>query len=96
MKELLQLHSWNALSPVRGKYIKEEQKETALELSVLLKEKRDRTIKGRAVLYKKKPQDTINQKYATSPTLLMEAVLLTAVIDVLEGCELAVVYILVT
>ena len=52
---------------------------------MLLKEKRDRLIKGRGVVDRRKQRENIKQKDATSPTVFTEAVMLTETIDALEG-----------
>ena len=58
---------------------------------MILKEKRDRLIKGRGVADWRKQQKKIEPKDARSPTVSMEAVILTATIDALEVRDVAVV-----
>ena len=72
----------------------QEQKATALKILMFLKEKRNRAIKGYGILDRRKQQETIEPKDATSQTVSTEAILLTTVIDALEGREVAVVDIL--
>ena len=52
---------------------------------MFLKEKRDGSIKGRGVADGRTQQKKIVPKYATSPIVSTEAVMLTATIDALEG-----------
>ena len=58
---------------------------------MFLKEKRDRSIKGRVVADGRKPQEKIDPKDATSPTVSTEAVMLTASIDAIDGRDGALV-----
>ena len=58
---------------------------------MFLKEKQDRSIKGRGVADARKQRGKIEPKDATSPTVSTEAVMLTAIIDALEGKDMAVV-----
>jgi hypothetical protein len=55
-----------------------DQKEGALESLMFLKEKRDGTIKGRARAYGRKKRQKATPGDATSPTVSLEAVLITS------------------
>ena len=46
-KKLVQLHTWKSFRPIHRDQITEDQNKEALEMLVLLKEKRDGTTKGR-------------------------------------------------
>jgi hypothetical protein len=58
---------------------------------MFLKEKRDGSVKGRACADGRKQQDTDVPGDATSPTVVLESVLVTATIDVFEGHDVAIV-----
>ena len=58
---------------------------------MLLKEKRDGSIKGRIVADGREQQEKIEPKDATSPAVSTESGMLTATIDALEGRDVAVV-----
>ena len=68
-----------------------KQKHESLALLMLLKEKRDGSIKGHGVADGRKQRGEIKPMGATSPTVSTEAVMLTATIDALEGRDVAVV-----
>ena len=65
-----------------------------LALLMTIKKKRDGLIKGRGVADGRKQREKIEQNDAISPTVLTEAVMLTATIAALEGQEVALVDIL--
>ena len=92
--ELEQLHRRDEFRPVRTENLTEKQKHELLALIMFLKEKLDRSIKVRGVADGRKQQEKIEPKDAASPTVLTEAVMLTATINALEGKDVAVVDIL--
>jgi hypothetical protein len=61
---------------------------------MFLKQKWDGNIKGRTVAGGKKQQDYISKEDASSPTVAMESVLLSCIIDAEEERDVAVVDIL--
>jgi hypothetical protein len=58
---------------------------------MILKEKRDGTIKGQAVAGGNKQRDYISKEDASSPTVATESVLLTCIVDAEEEREVAVI-----
>jgi hypothetical protein len=58
---------------------------------VLTKEKRDGSIKGRSFADGRKQREGPTKSDATSPTVALESVLITATIDAHEGREVAIV-----
>jgi hypothetical protein len=58
---------------------------------MFLKEKSDGSVKGRACPDGRKLRDTDVPMDATSPTVALESVLITATIDAFEGCDVAMV-----
>ena len=91
--ELKQLYRREAFRPVRTNNLTEKYKHESLALLMLLKENRYGSIKRLGVADGIKQWEKIKPKDATSPTLLTEAVMLTATIDALEQQDLAVAYI---
>jgi hypothetical protein len=62
-----------------------------LESLIFLKEKRDRTIKGRACADRRKQCETSTPGAVASPTVSLEAVLITATIDAYEERDVVIV-----
>ena len=58
---------------------------------MFLKEKKDGAIKGRAMNGVNKQRDYISKEYLSSPTVLLEAVLLSCIIDAEEDSSVAVI-----
>jgi hypothetical protein len=81
----------DTFAPQVGEELSEEQKKGALESLMFLKEKRDGTIKGRACAEGMKQREGSNKSDATSPTVSLEAVLITSTIDAFEGRDVAIV-----
>ena len=80
-----------SFKPERASDLTEDQKTAALKSLMFLKEKRDGTIKGCSVADGRKQRDKPNEKYASSPTVSLEAVLITAVLDAYEHRDVAIV-----
>jgi len=89
--EMKQLHMRDTFSPKHWKELTELQKKTILESHMFLKEKRDKTIKGRTVAGGNKQRDYISKEDASSPTVATESVLLSCIIDAEEGRDVAVI-----
>jgi hypothetical protein len=77
-------------TPQDASKLSKEQKK-ALESLMFLKEKRDGTTKGRACADGRKQQEGSTKSDATSPTVSLEAVLITSTIDTFEGRDIAIV-----
>jgi hypothetical protein len=90
-KELKQLHMRETFTPQHSNDLSDSQKQKALESLMFLKEKRDGTIKGRACADGRKQRETAVQRAATSPTVALESVLITATIDAYEERDVAIV-----
>ena len=61
------------------------QKERSLESHIFVEEKRDGKIKATKVVGGNKQRDFITKEDVSSPTVSAEAVMLTCVIDAVEG-----------
>jgi hypothetical protein len=83
-KELKQRHTRDTFMPQYSKTLSDEHKRGALESFMFIKEKRDGSIKGRACTDGRKQSKAAVPMYDTSPTVTLEAVLITATIDAFE------------
>ena len=89
-KELEQLHLRNVFDPLYGNKISFDDKQNALDSLIFIKEKENGDLKGRACADGRKQRGKIDETETTSPTVSLESVLLTAVIEAKEGRDVAV------
>ena len=87
----MQLHKRNTFKSVRTEDLFKYQKHESLALIMLMKEKRDGTIKGHGVADKGNQQEKIEPNDATSSTVSSEALKLSATINALEEREVDIV-----
>jgi hypothetical protein len=92
--EMKQLHMRDTFSPKHWEELTPLQKKTILESHMFLKEKQDSTIKGRTIAGGNKQWDYISKEDVSSPTVSTKSVLLSCIIDVQEGRDVAVIDIL--
>jgi hypothetical protein len=85
------LHFRNTFEPLHWRQLPDTRRKTVLESHMFLKEKRDGKIKGRTVAGGKKQRDYIPKEDASSPTVAIESVLLSCIIDAEEEREVAVI-----
>ena len=85
MKELVQLHERGVLEPKSAKDLDVEQRKDALQYLMFLKQKRNGTIKGRGCADGRKQRAYTTKEEASSPTVAIESVMLSCVIDAKEG-----------
>ena len=78
------------MAPVHKKCLTSEQRKEALAYLMFLKRKRCGKVKGHGCAGGRKQGAYISREDSTAPTVSMEAVFLIAVIDALEGREVAV------
>jgi hypothetical protein len=89
-KELTQMHEMNVFHPIEVEALTYNEKKKALLLLMFLKEKRDSLVKAHMCANKRKQKDgTWSKQETTSPTVVMELVFLTAVIDAHKGRDVA-------
>ena len=86
--EMKQLHLRETFKPVLPKNLTPEKKKRVLESIMLLKEKKDGTIKGLNCADGRRQRDFISKSEATSPTVKLESILITSVIDAKEGRDI--------
>jgi len=90
-KEMLQLHERKVMSPKHAKELTPEQKQEALAYLMFLKWKRCGKIKGHGCADGQKQRAYTAREDAASPTVATESIFLTAVIDALEGHDVAII-----
>ena len=89
-KELTQMHDMNVFCPIEVESLTYDEKKKTLSLLVILKEKRDSSVKARMCADGRKQKDgTWSKQETTSPTVATELVFITAVIDTHEGRDVA-------
>ena len=88
--ELQQFYAKDTFTPVKAKTLSRKQKKRVLRLLMFLKKKRDGKIKGRACVDGRKQRDVYAKEDVSSPTVSIEVVLLTSVIDALEERDVLV------
>ena len=89
--EMKQLHMRDTFEPKHWHELTQHQKDTILESHQFIKEKRDRTLKGRTVVGGNRQRDYISKEDASSPTVAVESVLLSCIIDAQEERDVATV-----
>ena len=83
--EMQQLHERECFTPVRiGDLNRNEWKKVQMAL-LYLSQKRDSKIKGRCVYNGKPTREWLGREESASPTVALESIMLTAVIDTYEG-----------
>jgi hypothetical protein len=89
LKELQQLHDRKVLEPKNAATLTQDEKRAALQYLMFLKQKRNGTIKGRGCADGRKQRDYTTKEEASSPTVAVEALLLSCVIDAQENRDVA-------
>ena len=84
-KELDQLHRRECFTPISISDLTSDEKKKAVQALMFLSEKRDGTVKGRMVYDGSKTRLWIDKSKASSPTVSTESIMLTGIIDSLEG-----------
>ena len=80
-KELSQLHRMNTMTHHDATTLTPKEKRRAVSLLMFLKEKRDKSIKGRACANGRKQKDDPDGQDGSSPTMANKSIMLTAVIE---------------
>jgi hypothetical protein len=89
--EAKQLHWRNSFRPIHWKDVDKERQKQIHELHVFVKKKRTGQIKACKVAGGDKQRDFISKENASSPTVAMESVLLTSLVDAQENRGIAIV-----
>eukprot|EP00978_Attheya_sp_CCMP212_P040803 scaffold226459_cov23-Attheya_sp.AAC.2 len=91
LDELKQLHDRKVLEPRSGANLTRKDKKCALNYLMFLKKKQCGRIKGRGCADGRKQRATTTKEEASSPTVAIESVMLTSVIDAKENRDVAIV-----
>jgi hypothetical protein len=90
-KEVEQLYTRKVSKPVDGDDLTRDQKQASLRYLMFLTKKRCGIIKARGCADGRKQRKTTNKEDASAPTVSIEAVMLSAVIDAMERRDVATV-----
>jgi hypothetical protein len=90
-KEMEQLHWQNSFKPMHWKSLTAEQHKKVLESHIFVEKKRDGILKVRQVTGGNKQQGYITKDDTNTPTVSLEAVLLTCVVDANKNRDVAIV-----
>jgi hypothetical protein len=88
-KELRQLHDWHVVEPKGLDEITRQQRHNALRYLIFLKKKRCGTIKARGCANGRKQRECTSKEETSSPTVAIEALMSSCVIDAKDGCDVA-------
>ncbi len=91
LSELQQLHDRKVLEPKDADNLTQEEKKAALHYLMFLKKKRCGPIKGRRCADGRKQHVYTSKEDASSPTVAIEALMLSCVIDAKENRDVATV-----
>ena len=80
-----QLYTRDCFALLYIEQLTESEKKKIVDAIMLLQEKRDKTIKGRCVYNGKPTRDWLMHEDTSSPTALLESVMLTAAVDAHEN-----------
>ena len=89
LNEFSQLNDKGVFKPHRPNELKDREKSEALNLITMIKEKRDGKIKGRACAKGRKPRRYVNRDDVSSPTVQLESLMITLLIDAHEQRDVA-------
>eukprot|EP00957_Ditylum_brightwellii_P182665 13913589-Ditylum_brightwellii.AAC.1 len=95
-EEFLQCHQKETFKPIAPDELAKEQQKSALKLLMFITKKRCGRVKARGCADGRKQCDMYSKEEAAPHTVSLEAVLLTSVIDVKEGRDIATTDIPVT
>ena len=91
LNELQQLHDRNVLTPVFKSALTHAERKLALPYLMFLKQKRSGQVKGRGCADGRKQRSYMTKEEVSSPTVSIESVMLTSVVDAMEGRDIATV-----
>jgi hypothetical protein len=91
LQELKQLHDRKVLEPTNAHQMTPIEKKRALQYLMFLKKKRTGQVKARGCADGRKQRAYTNKEDASAPTVAIESVLLSCVIDAEEGRDVATV-----
>ena len=83
-KEMDQLHKRRVFEPINPGDLTRDERNKAMESLIFLTEKKNGIIKARACANSSSQRDYIGKEKASSPTVLSESIMMTAIIDANE------------
>jgi hypothetical protein len=90
--KMKQLYFRNTFKPKHWNELSKTQHQTVLESHMFLKEKQDRSLKGRTVAGRNKQQDYISKEVQVcQPSATTEAILLSCIIDAEEERDITII-----
>jgi hypothetical protein len=89
LKEVQQLHDQDVVEPLAPNILTKEDKRSALSYLMFLNEKQCGKIKGRGCADGHKLQAYLTKEESSSPTVSLEALMLSCAIDAKEGHNIA-------
>jgi hypothetical protein len=90
-KEMKQLYWQNSFKPMHWKFLTAKQRKKVLESHIFVKRKLDGILKAQQVAGENKQQGYITKEDTSSPTVSLEAVLLTCIVDANKNRDIAIV-----
>eukprot|EP00957_Ditylum_brightwellii_P184341 14041164-Ditylum_brightwellii.AAC.1 len=91
MNELQQLHDRMVMSPKKPESMTRQEKKESLQYLMFLKKKRCGRIKGRGCADGRKQRVHTHKDDTSAPTVATEALMLSCLIDAMEGRDVATV-----
>ena len=91
LDEFPKLHMMETFILEMRETLTKQQRKRALRTIMFLKQKRDRSLRGRMCADGSVQRELYDKAEASSPTVATESVLMTAVIDAFEGRDTAVI-----
>ena len=85
VKEIEQLVKRNCFTPISVKSLTKKERAKCVSALMFLTEKRDGSVKGRMVYNGKPTREWMSKEESASPTVTLESIMLTAVIEAFEG-----------
>ena len=89
--EIQQMHERGSFIPIDIRKVTPEQRKEILNIITFLIEKRDGTIKARSVADGSKQRIWMSKEETASPTVALESIMMTSVIDAYENRDVAIV-----
>ena len=90
LSEFSQIHNHDTFSPQMASKLTAEQRKEPLQLITMIKEKRCGKVKARACVDGRKQRRYINKVDVASPTVQQESLILSLIIDAMEGRDVAI------
>ena len=90
LKEFGHLHKYDTFDPQIMDNLSFEERKEALNIFTMVKEKRDEITQARACAYGRKQKRYIPTEEVTSPTIQLEILIISLIIDAKEGGDIAI------